>query len=86
LKQSRALNYHFGPDPGYLVLEWSGKPKSKHLAAYRQWALFIHQTLADRWGERILYVLGTTANQTELWSFEPGRAPKLIKKLDVGIP
>jgi hypothetical protein len=73
------------PQDFSLVFEWTGKPEPKHLSAYRQWALFVHQTLADRWGGRILYAVGVSANETELWQIEPGQAPKLAKKLNVGI-
>jgi hypothetical protein len=75
--------------PGQNVVfnfEWTGKPKPKHLTAYRQWALFLNQTVADRWGQTILYALGTASDETELWTFKPGQAPKLAKRLNVGIP
>lgn len=77
------------PGKGQLLLPtccWSGCPKPKHIPAYRQWALLVHQHLADQWQQRILYGLGTTPNRTELWYFEPGSSPKLLKKLNLGIP
>ena len=77
------------PEPGSglnLRFEWSGRPKPKHIAAYRQWILGTVKILADRWDSRILYALGVAANSTELWTFEPGKAPQLVKKLNVGIP
>jgi hypothetical protein len=66
--------------------EWTGRPKRKHAAAYRQWTLTAIQLLADRWQCRILYALGIAPNRTELWAFEPGAAPKLLRKLNCGIP
>jgi hypothetical protein len=69
-----------------LAFEWVGRPKPKHVNEYRQWILTISQGLADRWGISILYCLGTAVNQTEVWHFEPGQAPKLAEKLNVGIP
>lgn len=77
------------PTPGQmfaLPCEWSGRPKPKHIAAYRQWILVTNQLLAERWGKSILYALGTAPNRTEFWSFQPGQTPKLTKKLNVGIP
>src|ERR1700724_2094274 len=77
------------PGPGAplnLTFHWSGQPKRKHLATYRQWILSTVQILSDRWGATILYGLGTAADATELWSFEPGSAPRLLEKLSVGIP
>jgi hypothetical protein len=77
------------PDSGETfpaVCQWSGPgPKPKHIPAYRQWILYTTQLLADRWQKRILYGLGVAPNRTEFWAFEPGAAPKLLKKLDYGI-
>ena len=77
------------PEPGAplnLTFHWSGQPKREHLAPYRQWILSTVQILSDRWGVTILYGLGAAADATELWSFEPGKAPRLVQKLNVGIP
>jgi hypothetical protein len=30
---------------------WTGRPKRKHLADYRRWALYTTQLLADRWNQ-----------------------------------
>lgn len=65
---------------------WIGKPKRRHLPIYRRWILFVSQSLADRWGQKLLYALGVSANQTELWEFEPGLAPRLVEKISVGVP
>jgi hypothetical protein len=77
------------PEPGAglnLRFEWSGQPKREHLAPYRQFILSTVQILSDRWGATILYGLGTAADSTEVWVFEPGKAPRLLEKLPVGIP
>ena len=77
------------PRPGQmlsLACLWTGKPKKKHIPADRQWVLVTNQHLTDHWGIRISYGLGVSPNQTEFWSFEPGGSPKLLKKLNVGIP
>ena len=66
--------------------QWIGRPKRKHLPDYRRWCLHVTQLLADRWNQRVLYALSTIANSTEFWLFEPGAAPKLLKKLSSGIP
>jgi hypothetical protein len=76
------------PGPGKsLSLEhrWTGRPKRKHLDAYRQWTISSAQILADHWGKRIGYALGVSPTCTEFWSFEPGKAPILAKKLPFGI-
>jgi len=65
--------------------EWTGQPKRKHLDAYRRWTLYTTQLLAERWQKRILYGLGVAPNRTEFWAFEPGAAPKLLRKLNAGI-
>jgi hypothetical protein len=77
------------PAPGQSIswaFEWSGRPKRKHLSAYRQWVLSTNQVLADRWQKSILHALGTAADETELWQFKPGEPPKLAQKLNIGIP
>jgi hypothetical protein len=77
------------PVPGQnlaYAFEWMGKPKPKHLAAYRQWILATNQMLCDRWQKTILYALGTTEKETEFWAFKPGEPPKLAQKLNIGIP
>lgn len=66
--------------------EWTGRLKPKHVAEYRQWMLFVMQTCAQRWNARILYVLGPTPHTSEWWTCEPGEAPKLQQKLNIGIP
>ena len=67
-------------------MEWSGRIKRKHVPAYRQWILSTNQILCDRWETTMLYALGTHHNRTEVWSFKPGECPKLVDKLNVGIP
>jgi hypothetical protein len=77
------------PEPGQSplwIFEWTGRPKPKHVNAYRQWALSVNQLLCDRWRQSILYCLGVKPNETEVWIFKPGEAPKLLKKLNIGIP
>ncbi len=69
-----------------MSLEWSGRPKPKHIREYRQWILGVVQTLADRWNTSILYALGTAPNRTEFWRVAAGEAPRLVDKLNVGIP
>jgi hypothetical protein len=73
------------PDPEKIlspVYVWTGgRPKKKHVKEYRQWALLVHQRLADQWQQSILYALGIPPNQMELWSFESHRSPKLLKKI-----
>lgn len=77
------------PEPHSRVdvdIEWTRRLKRKHIPAYRQWVLSTQQILADRWQMRMLYALGVAHNLTELWGFEPGGAPRLVEKLNVGIP
>jgi hypothetical protein len=66
--------------------QWTGPgPKPKHIPAYRQWILYTTQLLADRWQKRLLYALGVAPNRTEVWAFEPGSVPKLLKRLNCGM-
>lgn len=77
------------PEPGRTFLqeiEWTGKPKPKHIAQYRQWILTTTQTLCDRWNRSILYALSPNPRSTELWSFLPGRAPRLEQKWPFALP
>jgi hypothetical protein len=77
------------PPPGLLrqvSCEWVGQPKPKHFGQYRRWILTVYRTLADRWNQEILYGLGISPRETELWEFAPGQAPKLIAKIPFGIP
>jgi len=69
-----------------LSVGWTGRVKRRHLNEYRQWVLCTNQVLADRWQITMLYALGTHHNRTELWSFTPGGVPKLLERLNVGIP
>jgi hypothetical protein len=66
-------------------LKWTSRPKPKHIAQYRQWGQST-AILAQRWKQQILYGLGVSSTSTELWAFEPGQPPKLVEKLQLGIP
>jgi len=77
------------PSPGgpfSPVLAWTGRPKKKHLPAYRQRILFVTQTISDRWQQRILYALSVAPNARSSGIFEPGRPPKLATTVNIGIP
>jgi hypothetical protein len=77
------------PAPGLPLahqLKWTGRPRKKHTNQYRQWILLTTQHLCDLWNERIVYALSITPNQTEVWGFEPGKAPRLIKEIPFGLP
>jgi hypothetical protein len=76
------------PDQGTVrqqSCEWEGRLKPRHIPEYRQWILEVYRTLADRWGQKVLYAFGISRSETELWEFEPGQAPKLIQKIPSGI-
>jgi hypothetical protein len=70
----------------HMNIAWTGRPKKRHTNQYRQWVLCTTQHLCDLWNQRILYGLGLEKNSTEFWHFEPGKPPKLIQKLPIGIP
>jgi hypothetical protein len=76
------------PEDGILRLEfeWFGRPHKRNLAEYRQWILGVAQSLVNRWGRTMLYALGVAPDRTELWAFEPGKAPKLARVINAGIP
>jgi hypothetical protein len=69
-----------------LQFEWTERPKPKHIAEYRQWMLGTLQALCDRWQGSILYCFGSGPRTTELWSFEPGKPPRLQETIPVGLP
>ena len=69
-----------------LLHQWTGRPKKKHLAAYRQWTIYSVQILATRWQKRILYALGIASDKAEIWCFEPGGSPRLLETIPVGLP
>jgi hypothetical protein len=71
-------------EPGSTFLhqiEWTGKPKPKHIAEYRQWILATIQTLCERWNKSILYALSPNPHSTELWSFRAGSSTKTRRKV-----
>jgi hypothetical protein len=77
------------PGPGesfQFTCQWTGQPRPKHLPEYRRWILYTAQLLVDRWQKRIGYALSVSPSCTEFWTFEPGAAPKLLKKFNCGIP
>jgi hypothetical protein len=76
------------PEAGMLRLrmEWTGRPKKKNVPEYRQWILGVNQSLVERWGRTLLYALGVAPDRTEFWTFEPGKAPKLARVVNAGIP
>jgi hypothetical protein len=59
------------------TISWRGMPKHKNFGAYRIWLFFVFQTLADRWGNRILYALQADPNKVVIWGVTPGQAPHL---------
>ena len=63
-----------------LACEWSGERTLKHLRPYVAWMNTVNKTLADEWGVKLLHVFQTSSTQVEMWSYEPGKAPKLIKE------
>lgn len=69
-----------------LSFELVGRLKPKHVSAYRRWMLGVNQTLSDHWRISLLYALGPAYNLTELWMFKPGEAPRLLERLNIGIP
>lgn len=58
---------------------WDGHPKPAILPEYRAWAMTVISELANHWGTKIAYALGVSEHETELWAFEPGKAPELIE-------
>jgi hypothetical protein len=64
-------------------LKWTGRPKPKQIAQYRRWGSVNDRDACPRWNQEILYGLGVSSTCT---AFEPGQPPKLVEKLQVGIP
>jgi hypothetical protein len=50
-------------------VEWTERPKTKHLA--------------NHWNLRLMQAVQTDPRLWEFWGYEPGQAPKLMKKSTV---
>jgi hypothetical protein len=59
---------------------WDGRPSPRIGAEYRVWMMTVVQELANRWRTKIAWAFGVSPTQTELWGFEPGKAPELLEK------
>lgn len=65
--------------------KWNGHMEPEHVNQYRHWILTSLQEVIDRWQTTLLYCLGTDSDWTELWHFQPGRSPRLVKRDKFGI-
>jgi hypothetical protein len=62
----------FSPErecPLQYAYKWTGRPKPKDFAEYRQWILSTIAILALRWKQQIVYCL-RSSTCVEIWSFE----------------
>jgi hypothetical protein len=59
------------------AVEWTGRPKSKHLREYVRFCHVVYSHLADHWQLRLLNVVQTRPTLWEIWEYRPGQAPKL---------
>jgi hypothetical protein len=59
-------------------IEWTARPKPKHLREYVRWCHEVYRHLADRWNLRVMYVIETGPESREFWAYTPGEAPKRL--------
>ena len=63
-------------------IEWTGRPKHKHLREYVRWRHVVNAHLAELWKLRIMEAIGTGPRTWECWGYTPGEAPKLLEKVE----
>ena len=56
----------------FIFIEWEGTRTDKHIAAYRNWMLDVHQKAAELLPGRILWIFKPNSNTNEIYEFEPG--------------
>jgi hypothetical protein len=61
-------------------VEWTERPKPKHTREYVRWCHTVYSHLADHWHLRLMQAVQTGPRLWEFWGYEPGLAPKLLKK------
>ena len=61
-------------------IEWTGRPKPKHVREYVRWRHVVNAHLAQLWNFRIMEAIEIGPRTWEFWGYTPGEAPKLLSK------
>jgi hypothetical protein len=60
-------------------IEWTARPKPKHLREYVRWCHGVYGCLSSRWNCRMMHVIETGPDRREFWAYTPGEPPKRLK-------
>ena len=66
-----------------LDLRWTGAPQKRHIRPYLRWVQTVNQQLANEWQVRLVHVVQTKRRRWQVWSYEPGRQPSLLKEVKI---
>jgi hypothetical protein len=69
--------------PHIQAIEWSGRPKPKHLREYIRFCHVVNSHLADHWQMSLLHVFQTGPRTLEIWQYHPSQAPKRATDIDL---
>ena len=71
------------PTDGNLRLDtqWTERPSGKHVREYVRFACEVSRVLATKWNLKLAYVVQVAPRRWELWTFDPGQAPRLAEVL-----
>ena len=61
-------------------IEWTGRPKPKHIPEYVRWRHVVNAHLANLWNFRIMEAIQTSPQTWEFWAYAPGETPKRLNK------
>jgi hypothetical protein len=62
-------------------IEWTGRPKPKHIREYVRWRHVVNTHLAAHWNLRLMEAVQTNPRLWEFWGYAPGEPPKLLQKI-----
>ena len=60
-------------------VEWTERPKPKHLREYVRWCHTVYSQLANRWNLRLMQAIQAGPNRWEFWAYTPGEPPKRLQ-------
>jgi len=61
-------------------IEWTGRPKRKHIPEYVRWRHVVNAHLAKLWNFRIMEAIQTGPQTWEYWAYAPGETPKRLNE------
>lgn len=74
------------PTGHILAVQWEGKPTKAVLRPYIAWMNSVNALLAQEWGVKLMHVFLDTPSSGDMWSYEPGKPPKFIKRVSLKPP